>query len=263
MKKLTIGLAALAFVTTGTSAQNGRIRPFEIADNSLLVEEAFNQEAGVFQNIFLFQVPRSGGGWNLEFTQEWPLGGQRHQLSFTLPIALDEFEVGNLVLNYRVQAWSEAAGPAVSPRLSLIVPTGEDQGFQWGVQLNLPASKQFGDLYVHANAGTTLTREEVAPGEASSLVSPQVAGSVIWRARPMLHLLVETVARFEETRAAICCATGRESTLVIAPGFRAARNLGTHQVVVGAAVPVTAAGPEGGTRLLLYLSYELPFKASR
>src|SRR5918992_1519983 len=43
--------------------------PFEISDNSFLVEEAFNQEAGVFQNIFNLVVA-DGGEWEAGFTQE-------------------------------------------------------------------------------------------------------------------------------------------------------------------------------------------------
>ena len=60
-------------------------RRFEITDNSMLVEEAFNQEAGVFQNIFGFV--RNGSNWDAAFTQEWPLGTQAHQFSYTLPFA--------------------------------------------------------------------------------------------------------------------------------------------------------------------------------
>ena len=36
-------------------------KPFEISDNSFLVEEAFNQERGIFQNIF--GAARTGGQW--------------------------------------------------------------------------------------------------------------------------------------------------------------------------------------------------------
>ena len=45
--------------------------PFRITDNSFLVEEAFNQEAGIFQNIF--NAARIDGAWASTFTQEWPV----------------------------------------------------------------------------------------------------------------------------------------------------------------------------------------------
>ena len=58
-------LLATPDATRAQSAQSAPIadasRPFEIADNSFLVEEAFNQPAGVFQNIF--GLARSGGTW--------------------------------------------------------------------------------------------------------------------------------------------------------------------------------------------------------
>ena len=41
-----------------------------MTDNSFLVEEAFNQDPKVFQNIFGFM--RQSGDWQMVFTQEWP-----------------------------------------------------------------------------------------------------------------------------------------------------------------------------------------------
>ena len=57
-----------------------------IADNSFLIEEAYNQEAGVVQHVSTFSRPEGGGAWDYAFTQEWPLGGMRHQLSYTVPV---------------------------------------------------------------------------------------------------------------------------------------------------------------------------------
>src|SRR5690349_21260072 len=62
-----------------------------IMDNSFLVEEAYNQEAGVVQHIFTaaYSVDQLGGPddkiWNLTFTQEWPVFSQTHQFSYTVP----------------------------------------------------------------------------------------------------------------------------------------------------------------------------------
>lgn len=53
-----------------------------IMDNSFLVEEAYNQEAGVVQHIFnaFYAVDRAPGpddsAWNLTFTQEWPIASR-------------------------------------------------------------------------------------------------------------------------------------------------------------------------------------------
>src|SRR5688572_18840297 len=140
---------------------SGSARPFEIMDNSFLVEEAFNQERGIFQNIF--GAVRTGGEWAAAFTQEWPAPSMTHQLSYTIPFGTvgGAKGIGDIFVNYRYQLWTETASrPAFSPRVSLILPTGDDvEGFgdgSAGVQVNLPFSKQRQDLYFHGNGGFTL-----------------------------------------------------------------------------------------------------------
>ncbi len=87
-----------------TAASGAASRPWEITDNSFLIEEAFNQETGVFQNIFTWTRGRSGV-WDGSFTQEFPAPGMAHQLSYTLPFGGtgDASGVGDLMLNYRYQ----------------------------------------------------------------------------------------------------------------------------------------------------------------
>jgi hypothetical protein len=80
-------------------------REWEILDNSFLVEEAFNQERGVFQNIFTWALDRDGS-WAAAFIQERPAPGMTHQLSYTLAVA-DTGEAtgfGDRVLNVPVSA---------------------------------------------------------------------------------------------------------------------------------------------------------------
>jgi hypothetical protein len=220
-------------------------RKFEITDNSFLVEEAFNQERGVVQNIFTWTRARDGD-WQASFTQEWPVPGMTHQFSYTIPFSRSGPAAGfnDVMLNYRYQLTTEGGGrPAIAPRLSLIVPSGrESEGLgsgSIGLQLNVPASKQFGDLYVHANAGGTWIN-----GVAWT---PQVAGSGIWRLSPMLNLMLEAVVQVGDS-------------VTIAPGFRRGWNVGEKQIVVGAAVPFTRADGTSTAALLTYFSYELPFR---
>lgn len=241
-------------------------RPFEIQDNSFLVEEAFNQEAGIFQNIFNFI--RGEGAWEFAFTQEWPVGSQTHQLSYTVPFVGAEGAdsgVGDALLNYRYQLWTESDGwPAFSPRVSLVLPTaGRERGLDTlGYQVNLPFSKQLDDFYVHWNAGFTsfpgveFEAIDETTGEPieETLFRPHVSGSVIWRARPMVHPMLEAVFRSEDFPG------GRTSLLTLSPGIRLGRNYGDHQLVVGGALPVTFYDGGSDAALLLYLSYELPFR---
>src|SRR5262245_47349168 len=174
--------------------------PFRISDNSFLVEEAFNQEAGVFQNIF--NASRSEHVWSSTFTQEWPIASQTHQFSYTLAWANGErFDFGDVLLNYRYQAMMEGPGrPAFSPRVSVILPTASDAdiGDSFGLQFNLPFSKQTGDVYWHWNGGMTW-RPAVDFGNGSeSLESPFFAGSAIVRVKPMFHAMLESVLSYED-----------------------------------------------------------------
>src|SRR5262245_22210131 len=157
-------------------------KKFDIVDNSFFVEEAFNQERGIFQNIFVWARSRNGL-WNGSFTQEWPAPATTNQLSYTIPFAggaaTERF--GGVLLNYRCQVLQEAAGrPAFSPRFSVVLPTGRalDNSDRPGVQFNLPVSKQVGNFYVHLNAGATWLQGVPAGDRArTNLTSPTyVAG---------------------------------------------------------------------------------------
>lgn len=233
-------------------------RKFEIQDNSFLVEEAFNQEDGIYQNIFGFI--RSRAEWQLAFTQEWPIGGQTSQLSYTIPFGGYGIAngLGDAMLNYRYQMMTETSSrPAFSPRASLILPSGgPERGYDtFGYQVNLPFSKQLQDWYFHWNGGfTSHLRVPDLEREDQNLFTPFLAASAIWRARPMVHLMLETLLEWEEDL------DGRESLFTASPGVRIGRNIGDRQLVVGAAIPMTYSADDSEAAVLLYLSYELPFK---
>lgn len=246
-------LAALLICATPLAAQQKKTEPFAILDNSFLVEEAFNQEARVFQNILVMQ--KAEHAWNASFTQEWPLGGVRHQLSYTLAMQGVQQRTGEdylvtrgpLALNYRLQVMEESAQhPAIAPRLSLLLPPNPDVN-GYGLQLNVPASKQFGDFYLHANAGATFN----GLNSAISQNSVTTGASVIYRLRPMVNLMLESVF------ASNVYAPG--NSLLISPGVRAGINFGKKQVVFGAAVPLGVLEGDPRSSLLGYFSYELPF----
>jgi hypothetical protein len=115
--------------------------PLRIQDNSFLIEEAYNQEPRVVQHIFGMTRSRDGR-WDGTFTQEWPVGGLRHQLSYTLPT--DHRSAA--MINYRYQLAGDGdARFACSPRLS---------ASRHQVQAMIPLSIALSDRVVtHANAG--------------------------------------------------------------------------------------------------------------
>jgi DtxR family Mn-dependent transcriptional regulator len=256
-----VAAAALLVLALGNAA-SAQAPPFEILDNSFLVEEAFNQEAGVFQNIFGARA--NDLAWEAAFTQEWPLFTQTHQISYTVgTLGADGHRgMSDLMINYRWQARMESASsPAFSPRLSIILATGDaERGFGSGGagwQVNLPFSKQFGDTYVHWNAGFTHFPSATIGAIDHNLMTPHVAISGIRRLRPMFNLMLESVVAWahlveeEDTR--------RETAVTVSPGFRTGWNVGDTQTIVGFAVPITFASGNAHAGAFGYFSYELPF----
>jgi hypothetical protein len=265
-------VVALAILPSSSFAQEktpdlSEPKKFEIVDNSFFVEEAFNQDRGVFQNIFSWSRDGSGD-WIASFTQEWPAPNVTHQLSYTIPFVGGAMTThfGGVLLNYRMQVFGERQRrPAFSPRFSVILPTGRniDETDRPGVQFNLPFSKQFGAFYVHLNAGATWLHG-VSAGETSraNLTSPIYAGSVIWHTRPYLNLMLESVLTMQDT-VIDEDSTSAQRIATIAPGIRGGWTIGDRQVVLGGAVPITLAeGEARSTAFLLYFSYELPFTSN-
>ncbi len=263
-RAILIALALTGTAAAQTPSTSSSDRPFEITDNSFLVEEAFNQEANIFQNIF--GLAFIGDAWAAGVTQEWPLGGQTHQLSYTLQWLDGGSSVGfgDALLNYRYQAMVEGPGrPAFSPRVSLVLPFGSvPRGLgdgSAGLQFNLPFSKQTGDWYWHWNAGLTwLPQANIDDTHEENLGSPFLSGSAIYRLRPMFNLMLESVWLSEEVIRDV--GTERVNFFTVAPGARGGWNLGDHQLILGLAIPITWGEDRTETGAFIYASYELPFR---
>jgi hypothetical protein len=263
--RVVVLLAALAGAASAQDATApGTPAPFAITDNSMLVEEAFNQDAGVVQNMLQVGVSEQHE-WVTTFTQEWPLFGHRNQISYTLTYESlgDASGFTDTQLHYRFQIRDESAhGPAIAPRVSLFLPTGDSaralgEGHPaW--QMNLPVSKQFGDFYVHWNAGFTHSPAAEVDGREWNLLAISGGASVIWRMRPMLHLMFESVAVSDEE--VDDGSKVRTPSVVMSPGVRGGWNIGDAQLVLGLGVPITRSDAETSAALITYFSYELPFK---
>ena len=257
-----LGLLALSL-----TAYRSPLVALQIQDNSFLVEEAYNQERGVVQHISTFSRPSGEGSWAYNFTQEWPLGGIRHQLSYTLPIQHDDLGtgLGDVGLNYRHQLLGNPDAPVVfAPRLSLLLPTGDhDQGRgagALGFQTNLPLSLVVAPQVVtHLNAGATITPSAKSfLGEATT-TSFNLGASAIWLLRPSFNLMVEALW-LSEASVAGAGETVRDEFLLFNPGVRAAFDVGTLQIVPGLAYTFDLSSDSDEDALFLYLSFEHPFK---
>ena len=241
----------------------------QIQDNSFLIEEAYNQESGVVQHISTF-ARANGGDWTYSLTQEWPLGGIRHQLSYTVPFehgSTTGTGLGDIALNYRYQLLGHPdARTVMAPRFSLVLPTGREESGRGagalGLQGNLPLTIVPDTQFVfHANAGLTVTPSARSPvGGSATTFSRNVGASLIWLFRPSLNLLVEALWLWEESAVGDGTTRGEETTF-ISPGIRAAFDVsGGLQIVPGVAYTVAVSPKSAEDGVFLYLSFEHPFK---
>lgn len=236
-----------------------------IQDNSFLVEEAYNQEPGVVQHINGFTRTRGSDAWAYTFTQEWPVRGLDHQLSYSLSLLRTEDRVepengiGDSALHYRYQlAGSGETRIAVAPRLSALLPTGsERRGLgtgAYGLQVNLPVSVSVSERWVaHANLGSTyLRRAGVAGQQRTDLTTWHTRGSVIWLARPRFNVMAE-----------VDYTLGDDDSLVVNPGIRWAHDFASGlQIVPGVSIPIGLGPSRGEESILFYLSFEHPWGRS-
>ena len=272
---LTLSLAVFWLVTADVlaDADDDAAAP-GIQDNSFLIEEAYNQDPGVVQHISLFRKDPRSGEWAASFTQEWPVGGIKNQLSYTvnyLRVASDAGGLtgfGDLALNYRYQLVGDGeARLAIAPRFTLFVPTGSaskglGQGGP-GLQLGIPASLVLSDRFVvHGNLGFTWTSSEKdAAGDEGNAVSGYAGGSVVWLARSNFNVLLEGLW----SRGQLVIAPHRtraDSSAFISPGIRWAYGPDAKQglqIVPGIAFPVGVGPSHGRYGVLVYLSFEHPF----
>ncbi|HEY3306038.1 MAG TPA: transporter [Candidatus Binatia bacterium] len=270
--------AALLFLSAAAApAAESKADPIDrIEDNSFLVEEAYNQEPGVIQHIFVavYSKDSQRRGWEFNFTQEWPVFSQDHQFSYSIPSfhTREEGEnlrgIGDILLNYRYQALYEGERfPAFAPRFSLILPSGNRWkgtgngvvGYQW----NLPFSKKLPPLLaLHANFGLTYLPGVRAPLDAGglssrrSLVSPSLGASAILALTPRVHAMLEWVGNFDESIDG-AGKKQRDFVSMISPGFRAAViDKEELQTVIGVALPIGVTRAAANFGVLLYLSIE-------
>lgn len=193
--------------------------------------------------------------WTYTFTQEWPVPGQRHQLSLTLPVQGIEGAtgLGDGAINYRYQALDGSRGAvAFAPRLSLLAVTGSSSrglgSGGTGVQINLPVSIAFGARVVtHSNLGATwIPKARNEAGDEARTRAFNAGQSVIWLARPAFNVLVELAW----TRSEAVIEAGEtewSDSLYVSPGVRWAYNFKSGlQIVPGVAFPI-GVGPAAAT----------------
>ncbi len=269
---LALALPLLPLITAPAFARDGEAPP--IQDNSFLIEEAYNQEMGVVQHITTWEQDHDSHDWAATFTQEWPFLSPKHQLSYTLAWShaagrfgqTDEGGPGDLALNYRYQLVGDGNAPvAFSPRLTLLLPTGDEKEGRGtgalGLQVNLPLSVAVSPrLAAHTNLGFTWTRKAKNEiGDQADNFTPQLGQSLVWLVHPRVNLMLEAVYSIDETTVAPDF-TAKSHAFTISPGVRWSYNLASGlQIVPGIAFPIGVGPSDGEKAVFLYLSFEHPF----
>ena len=262
-----IGGAAIAWglcVSPAAAEEPDKRLAKGLQDNSFLIEEAYNQEPGVVQHIALLR--HQNRDWVLNFTQEWPLGTQAHQFSYTVPYSLLRADgqhfsgVGDITLNYRFQALYESdRGPAFAPRVSLILPSGNSDKQlgtgSVGYQVLFQFSKIVSDrVTLHANAGVTSYFDVFDKRPTSYLLGGSVVYAVTRDFNLMLEALGERTESVNSDRE-----IEREKKFTISPGVRHAFNLSGGQLVLGVGAPIQFTDAKTDYGVMFYLSFEHSF----
>jgi hypothetical protein len=237
-----------------------------IEDNSFYIEEAYNQESGVVQHIPNSFHSSASGDIHATFTQEWPVGSELHQLSYTIPFSsMNSINgIGDVLINYRYQLIRSDDGLAVSPRISVSIPTGNHaQGFGDGVigyQVNIPVSKRWTNEFVtHFNLGGTLLPGVRNPaGGATTLDSYFIGGSAIYLATLQFNFLLEALHTITKSFSP-GGGTDYVGETVLSPGVRCAIDINDLQIVPGVALPFVISSTGNSNGVFLYVSFEHPF----
>jgi hypothetical protein len=246
-----------------------------IEDNSYFIEESYNQEPGVVQHyINGLHYAKPSKDFFFSFTQEWPLAGIAHQISYSIPytfIAGNTINgIGDIFINYRYQLLYHDDWAACSPRFSIILPTGNsDKGLGNGVmgfQTNLPLSKRLSNQFItHFNAGMTFIpnvkgRDELNNEIKRTLTFYNIGASFIWLIHRKFNFLLEYLTNFI-SEINDKGEVERSTEIIISPGIRAAIEVEKMdlEIVPGFAVPFSFGRDLNRSGIYLYLSFEHSF----
>lgn len=269
--------------TTAGSPRKGSYLYFgqpRIEDNSMLLEEAVNQEKGFIQHISTIRwEDMDAGGFVITYSEEIPLFKDRHQISFILNYPVRDGVIagekingfGDMVISYRPMIGDKRDWALVVPRATLILPTGDPQKAlgdgAWGTELGLAVTKRISRrLISHYNVSYSARWKadryfsggpSVASKHYEKNLHEQVFGaSVTYLAHKNFNFLLETQSLssgdIEEDGRTI-----RQNTVLVNPAFRFAFDIGDVQVVPGFGVPLSfGSGELKSAGALIYLSLE-------
>jgi Putative MetA-pathway of phenol degradation len=225
-----------------------------IEDNSMFIEEAFNQERAVIQHISnLIIVDKT---LQYVFTQEIPMPTEKHQLSIGIVYNSNKKPddvrsgFGDLYINYRPMLMSKTDWALVIPRFTVIAPTGDARkGFGtggWGAQFNLAVTKRLNSkITTNWNVGATRIFKEHFYSDINGDLqltkkkdhnSINLGFSAIYILSNSFNFLCEYIYTNGQVFNDIGN-TIRAKEMIVNPGFRFAFNVGVAQIVPGLGIP--------------------------
>jgi hypothetical protein len=252
-----------------------------IEDNSMLIDEAFNQTHRNLQHITNVSFSKNTATYS--YALEIPLKNEKHQLSFsfnygsikkqdiTTGYNLMENGVGDASLSYRPLLFGKDWQAMVIPRFTLIIPSGNAQkglgSGGWGSEFGIAITKRIipavvtnynvsytwickADYYTKAADGNSPVKTEL------NCASKSFGMSAIWLLKPHLNLMLEYLITSGTS--------GNANTVInnsiINPGFRFAVDAGNVQIVPGVGIPLNFTGNRfSDAGCFIYLSIEHPY----
>lgn len=250
-----------------------------IEDNSMFIEEAFNQERAVIQHISnLIIVDKT---MQYVYTQEIPLPTEKHQLSVGIVYNYNKENpsneragFGDLYINYRPMLMSKEDWALVIPRFTIIAPTGNAKyGYGsggWGAQFNMAVTKRLNSkITTHWNAGATRIFNEKYYEEDANVSglfhlsnkkhhnSFNLGASAIYLVSDSFNFLCEYTYSNSQVFNDTGTSTMNLKEMTVNPGFRFAFSLGVTQIVPGLGIPLFFEdGNHTSTGAFVYLSIE-------
>jgi hypothetical protein len=241
-----------------------------IEDNSFLLEEAYNQEWGVYQFIQKYQSFEMANTYDYTFESEIPITDKVHQFSYEIPFARSEENrpgaVGDIILNYRWQLFNRD-GFILADRFGLILPTGQvDNGAGTGVygfEFMKSATVTLSDYWInHWNFGfSVLPNGKIQDIEKRRTLSDFTAGtSLIYLLTDHFNILLEGLLESEQSINEDGSKKA-ETSFTINPGFRFAMDFDWKetQIVPGISFPTELLNGPTEHGVLFYLSIEPKF----
>lgn len=259
MRTLLLALLALPVISQA-----------KIEDNSFLLEEAFNQEWGVYQFIQKYQYLDQSKTNEYVFENEIPISDKVHQFSYEIPIAKTdanaESSIGDMSLNYRWQPLNKD-GFLLAERIGLILPTGkvsEGTGSGvYGLEFMQAATLTLGERWMnHWNIGFDILPNAKTDGHTKRGTTTGITAgsSIIYLLRDDFNLMIEALVQTGQSINADGSKVS-ESSVTLNPGFRWAWNFDWKetQIVPGVSFPTQMTDNKTDQGVLLYLSIEPKF----